>query len=299
MILALSGRIGSGKDLVAKMIQFHLTNEKRISRNSMPLTWNCFIDPKNQTVSNFRNWDESGWQIKKFAGKLKQIVSLLTSIPVEDLEKEEVKNTELGREWNKSFLVDDIEPHKMWPVPQNSDLESYQRRFKHVGKITTVSMTVRQLLQKLGTEALRDVIHPNIHVNALFSEYKVIPKCNVWELDHPEKPAPYYHPQCFICKKAYSGYKLQPYCKECAQIDRHPNWLISDCRFENEAESVKFRNGIVVRINRNLDNTKNLHPSETSLDTWNFDYVINNTGTIEELLTQVQEMLLHFKIIND
>lgn len=268
MILALSGRIGSGKDLVAKMIQFHLTNEKRIGRNSMPLTWNCFIGPKNQTVSNFRNWDESGWQIKKFAGKLKQIVSLLTGIPVEDLEKEEVKNTELGEEWSYSILAHDYFRNRRFY--NKSEAELVYQADPQFGPIIEKVFTVRQLLQILGTEAMRDRIHPNIHVNALFSEYK-----------------------------SKAGWSLIDGDAVPVSITEYPNWLISDCRFPNEAESVKSRNGIVVRINRNLDNTKNLHPSETSLDTWNFDYVINNTGTIEELLTQVQEMLLHFKIIND
>jgi hypothetical protein len=34
-------------------------------------------------------------------------------------------------------------------------------------------MSVRKLLQKLGTEAMRDGLHTNVWCNALFSDYSV------------------------------------------------------------------------------------------------------------------------------
>jgi hypothetical protein len=40
-----------------------------------------------------------------------------------------------------------------------------------------------------------------------------------------------------------------------------------------------------------------LHPSETSLDYYSFDWVIDNNGTIEELIERVKEILLIEKII--
>jgi DNA-directed RNA polymerase subunit L len=39
------------------------------------------------------------------------------------------------------------------------------------------------------------------------------------------------------------------------------------------------------------------HPSETALDNANFDYVINNNGTIEELVEKVRDILVKEKII--
>jgi len=58
-----------------------------------------------------------------------------------------------------------------------------------------------------------------------------------------------------------------------------PLSLIADCRFPNEVEAIKKAGGIVIKLNRNkYDST---HPSETSLDTKNydisnFDLVIDN-----------------------
>ena len=66
---------------------------------------------------------------------------------------------------------------------------------------------------------------------------------------------------------------------------RSTKWVITDCRFPNEAEVVKSYGGIVVRVNRGLP--ANLHTSETALDHWKFDHVIDNNGTIEELHQKV------------
>ena len=65
MIIGISGYSGSGKDLVGTIIQ-------EISLNK--------------------------WHIKKWAGKLKTIASILTGIPVENFEDQEFKKTLLGPE---------------------------------------------------------------------------------------------------------------------------------------------------------------------------------------------------------
>lgn len=74
----------------------------------------------------------------------------------------------------------------------------------------------------------------------------------------------------------------------------YPNWIITDLRFPNEANAIKDRGGITVRINRaeayTSGSVKNLHSSETALDRYDFDYVIINSGTIEELQQKVLEI---------
>lgn len=83
----------------------------------------------------------------------------------------------------------------------------------------------------------------------------------------------------------------------------YPNWVITDVRFPNEAEAIKEHNGITIRINRGLvERTGKMiqgpeHISETALDDAKFDYVIENNGTIEELIEQVKKILIKEKII--
>ena len=72
--------------------------------------------------------------------------------------------------------------------------------------------------------------------------------------------------------------------------------LIPDCRYENEIELMKKNfNCTSIRVNRpdfnNMLTTKQKnHPSETSLDTYEFDYILNNTS-ISELEGQIKDVL--------
>lgn len=74
--------------------------------------------------------------------------------------------------------------------------------------------------------------------------------------------------------------------------------IIGDCRFPNEAEAIKKRGGLLIRLDGDpaevrKNSTRDLtHASETSLDNYNeFDYVFLNTGTLEDLKTFVNEVV--------
>ena len=64
--------------------------------------------------------------------------------------------------------------------------------------------------------------------------------------------------------------------------------VISDCRFRNEADLIKQNGGVIIRLNRknrNIGKRNPNHISETDLDNYeNFDLVIDNDGTVEEMI---------------
>jgi hypothetical protein len=181
-IISISGKIGSGKDTIADIIMQYTPYHR--------------------------------WQVKKFAGKLKDIAEILTGVPKINFEDQEFKQQDMGPEWG---------------------------------------MTYRDLLQKLGTEAMRSGLHKNVWVNALFADYQ-------FNIEEDE------------------------------QI---PYWIITDSRFPNELAAVKEHNGIAIKVIRDSGNTiGTTHTSETALDDYtDWDYVINNNGTLEELKTQVLSIL--------
>lgn len=237
MIIGINGYIGSGKDTVGSIIQY--LKEYPNSKNQ--------TDGKNRSYNSYvmdlGMGHQPTWEIKKFAEKLKQIASLLTGIPREKFEDQKFKQMYMSEEWDNPNPVIYENGNKAW-----------------------MPMTYREFLQKLGTEGIRNGVHPNAWVNALFADYTL--------QDYE------YHGQA-------NG---QPV---------YPNWIITDCRFPNEAQAVKERGGIVIRIDRFKiaeEGNKNLHPSETSLDDWNFDYRISNNSTIENLIEKVREMLIKFNI---
>lgn len=227
MLIGISGYSGSGKDTIGIIIQYLLSNTKHVA-----------IEEALNNYSDNEYWldDESGWEIKKFAGKLKDIASHLTGIDIEDFEDQEFKKTNLGPEW--------------WTTCD----EGYQ------------PMTVRDFLQKLGTDALRMGLHDNVWVNALMADYR--PEESWLNTSLGEKPDVVY-----------------------------PNWIITDTRFENEAQAIKDRGGIIIRVERPGIVPINNHPSEIGLDDWKFDYKIANVSDVVSLMFTVENILKHHKII--
>jgi hypothetical protein len=193
MIIGINGYAGSGKDTVGEIIKMQQPKEN--------------------------------WEIKKFAGKLKEVASIILGIPKTMFEDQEFKKKTLPQMWSDHGLP----------------------------------MTVRDFLQRLGTDALRQGLHPNTWVNALMMEYKEV---------------------CFVGKDS-----------EGADLFSYPNWIITDCRFPNEATAIKNAGGIIVRVNRPGVNAVNAHPSEVALSHWQFDYTIENNEGIVELKHKVRDIL--------
>lgn len=71
------------------------------------------------------------------------------------------------------------------------------------------------------------------------------------------------------------------------------NVVISDVRFLNEANAIKKYGGVVVRVNRPGVGPDSDHPSETEMDKIEYDYVIDNDGSIVELELKIDHILQH------
>ena len=195
---------------------------------------------KNAIAKIINQLTNNKYEEKCFADKLKDIICIFINSTREQLEDESFKSKELGEEW--------------WYFKgRNGSLIPYSEDSKR-NEEDLIKPTPRFLLQFIGTDLLRNQLHPEIWVNSLFTDYQ---------------------PNNLI----------------------YPSWCITDMRFLNEMEAVKKRNGITIRVNRNLEESKDQHESETELDNAEFDYVITNDGTIEELIEKVREILIKEKLI--
>lgn len=76
-----------------------------------------------------------------------------------------------------------------------------------------------------------------------------------------------------------------------ASLEDDVNYVITDARFTNEAQAILDNGGVMVRVEREGTGPVNDHPSETELDDWDFDYIIQNDGTIEELNVKIDRLI--------
>jgi hypothetical protein len=109
----------------------------------------------------------------------------------------------------------------------------------------------RTVLQRLGTEVGRNLIGDNVWVNATMRRIE----------------------------------------RERSLSD---NIVVADTRFPNEAYAVQAQpesRNYVVRVHRPGVGPVSDHPSETSLDDFPFDFVVDNDGTLDDLGWRVGELM--------
>lgn len=259
-IIGVLGQSQSGKDLTTRIIQLltaNYSNEEIL---------NILFKSGDYNLLSFS--DETSWKNKKFAGKLKEIVSILTGLSIYDLEKQEIKEKELGEEWNKWYIAY-FDGYYSYDKYFNTKLEAdnFTERLDCLitCQPTLETLTPRKLLQLLGTECGRQIIHPSIWINALFSDYKQLIDKRSWK--DPDNNNIFY-----------------------------PNWIISDVRFLNEVEAIKSRNGITIKkLGKEVSNST--HTSEIELLDYQADYILDWYDDIKNLIEAVKIILIKESII--
>ena len=75
------------------------------------------------------------------------------------------------------------------------------------------------------------------------------------------------------------------------QYDPNKNFVFTDVRFSNEARMIKDYGGHIWRVERPGINPANDHVSESELNAWNFDELIYNAGSLEDLAEIVRSSM--------
>lgn len=283
MIIGISGKKQSGKDTVGRIIQYLLECPNSLYNEEELIHW-----LKKDKLPHWFVTDGSVWKLKSFANKVKQILSIITGIPVKDMENEDVKNSYLSGEWYLEVIDHCCNQVGIKSYPdKNGNCSNCGNKIVFFKPIK-----VRQALQMIGTDLFRNQFNENVWINALFSDYNAI------------------------------EYNSQPFDTEPHNVGSHdkiifPKWIITDTRFINEAEAILDRDGLLIRINddnmlignhydelgvipKKLWRDASLgfkHQSEIELDNYNeFNYIINNSGTLEELIEKVKQILIKEKL---
>jgi hypothetical protein len=275
MIIGVSGKQQTGKDTIGKIIQWHLISKEKTLEN----------------LKNYLNKEYDDLILKltiiKYAEGVKEILSMLSGISVKDMELEEVKRSFLPKEWDLyekcCFNLGEIESKTGVCLTCGTKLEKKKT-------------TVRKALQLIGTDLFRNEFHYNTWVNLINNKYL--------------NPLIEY-------KKNNKEIKI--------------GYIITDVRLQNEADNIKDKGGIVIRVNRDYYNyenkivswtelvqtladdmgdhisksyadanllIRNNHQSENDLDEYkNFDYIIDNNGSLMDLAYNIEQILIKEKIL--
>lgn len=287
MIIGISGKMQSGKDTVSKIIQYYSFIEENEE--------NLEYYPEDALITNLEQdhpetIDEDtvsykDWKVVRFADKVKEITASILGCPIKKLEDPKFKETVLGEEWWYYKILTVGNPTKFILYPYLEYKDQWHRD-------TLVKLTPRLFMQLLGTDCGRNILHPNIWVNATMAKYTLTPDPNLTITEWKDK-------------KSFSQKEALEYIYPSGH--KYPKWIISDVRFPNEARAIKERNGVLIRVERPCPTCKkykdsfesrycsnpyhiNSHESETALDNWkDWDYMIKNDKDLKHLVNLVKE----------
>lgn len=269
MLIGIAGRLQSGKDLIGHIIQY--LYDKSVYGYSTPDTVEDF---DRYMVNTHHN--KSSVKIKKFATTPKQIISLIAGVSPSDFESDVFKNSEMGKEW---WYWEDTNGKRIAYIG-NEDIGISNPRY------TLIKYTYRKFIQEVATDAMRNVIHPDVWVNTVFSEY---------DSTNTEK---------WVITDVRFG-------NEADMILRHNGILIKVVAPEFYYLNPKTNSIEKRRVSVNTDGlfpmketdelvqiSKYFHESEKGLDSYDkFSYIITNDGSINELMQKIKHILLSEKII--
>lgn len=159
-----------------------------------------------------------------------------------------------GKDTIADFLIQELEKKgkKVCRIQVGQYIKYYA--MKYFGWDGKEETKPRDLLIELGTEVIRKKIDPDFHINRLIEDIKVLS---------------YFY----------------------------DTFVVSDIRFPVEIEKPKkeFENVVTIKMIRNsdeLNESQKNHITETGLDNFNdFDFVIKNEGSLEELKQKAIETL--------
>lgn len=268
-LIAISGKKNSGKNTVADMIRYCV----QANRIGEDISYTNYVDWTRIHDVQY----EEDYEIKRFADKLEEVVCIILGCTREQLEDKDFREKVLGEQWSYWYgeLEDTntLEFHTTAKYNTLSELDKEIKKWKDSDEFDTdnyyekhrIELTPKRIIKLFYLELTR-LVHPNLWVNALFNDY------THW---------------CSTCATSTKSYMS---CQDCEPVEDYSKWIITDLRFPNELKAVKQRDGVCIRVNRPITRITKFEDDylESSLDSHqDWDYVIENKGSLEYLLNQV------------
>lgn len=179
MIVAISGKIGSGKDTVAKMIQgisigLRKDHTIRTLRNTPDIPFEDLFFVK--------------WEVHKLAGILKELVAKLTGQSLQRIEKREVKESFAPEEWN--YTLEDAKEYLtlQWQAGKTILALDDERWIRQ--RATELGFQWRRTFRDMMVEIanlIRDQYHPQAWALGMMAEYREYHRWLVPDWRYPDE----------------------------------------------------------------------------------------------------------------
>jgi len=179
----------------------------------MIIAFSGYAKSGKDTAAEIIKSEYPSFQIKKFSQKLKDIASILTGIPSSMFEQQFIKDAEISG-WG---------------------------------------MTGREMLQKIGTDAIRDGLHKDAWVMSLFSDYHSNDKWLITDCRFPNE---------YAYVKDFGGMVFRIERPNVSPVNAHPSETALDgYKFDativNDGDVDKLKQNILSIINQNMNNESN------------------------------------------
>jgi dephospho-CoA kinase len=253
MIIGISGKIHSGKDTVAILIQSAIASRNIENQDILNMIYSenfessekdlrFHLTNKYNEISQKHVEKFSRYKILKFKKPIVEVAKILTGLGDEYFENEFYKDSPIPKKFGD------------WILHSNTN------------------MTPRELLQRIGHDAIVLKVHKNAWINSFKTEFKKAKD-----------------------EGFYSRISSTPF-------DTQLNIIISDVRTIEHCQFIKENNGIILRVESDYKHDEKTlnHPVEKILDKYkNFDYIIKNnylsqkfpmTFTYSQILKIIQKI---------
>jgi hypothetical protein len=199
------------------------------------------------TVANYLK-TKYGYEQMAFADMLKNICSKAFNVSISDMYNEELKEALFDQPIQLHYMS---QMSVVYNLLGNISVSSRQMDAAEIKFIEKKEFTsIRDMLQFMGTNILRDIFDPDFHYNSVAKHFKA--------------------------NEVKAG-------------------VVSDVRFANERLLLKqdFDAKLILVVRPSMvRNETSSHASETSLgDPSEYDYVVINDGTIEDLYTKIDVIM--------
>lgn len=258
MIIGITGKQGAGKDTVAKMLRLLFSFVQRESDEE----FKKIVVDEGKTEGKGYYHKDIKWSHKKFATPVYSLASEITGVGIKYMDRK-WKNSPLGLKWDRWYL----DPKYDEPIQYYKTSKEARDSFGGYYEPRLNSPTGRDLLKAIG-HGLRENFHPDIWVNCLMNHYDLFTK--------------------YARDRENAGI-LGPYF--------YPRYIISDLRYDNEAQAIKNRGGFIIEVHRK-DLEEDDHASNSGINSKYVDAILYNNGTIGDLYDSIDILIHESTLIN-